>query len=178
MSPKDREWYLLNAADIRSGGDAPAGSTAGCQLMGLDVWVRLRDCPDFDDVWGQSERPCVQETSGECHRCMALLVRGHSSVGHHCRVKHHWFMACFFISRGHNFCTWVMLFPPPPPPVASPPSPLPPPPSFKRCILTEINIFNQLWFNAQVFYFDWCFVELFLTCGYSRYINPVGFSII
>lgn len=96
MSPKDREWYLLNAADIRSGGDAPAGSTAGCQLMGLDVWVRLQDCPDFDDVWGQSERPCVQETSGECHCCMALLVRGHSSVRHQCRVKHPWYMARSF----------------------------------------------------------------------------------
>lgn len=70
------EWNLLNAADIRSGGDAPAGSTAGCQLMGLDVWVRLQDCPDFDNAWGQSERPCVQETSGVCHCRMALVLRG------------------------------------------------------------------------------------------------------
>lgn len=81
------EWNLLNAADIRSGGDAPAGSTAGCQLMGLDVWVRLQDCPDFDNAWGQSERVMCAGDKWRVSLPHGFGVTGHSSVRHHCWVK-------------------------------------------------------------------------------------------
>lgn len=113
-SAQKTEWYLLNAADFRSAGDAPAGSAAGCQLMGLDVLVRLQDCPDFDNVWGQPERPCVQGTSGVCDCRMAVWCCGALECeaplqGQMFAGKHPWFMMRLYIATGHNFSTWVFF---------------------------------------------------------------------
>lgn len=35
-----------------------------------------QDCPDFDNVWGQSEQSCVQETSTVRYCWMSLVPHG------------------------------------------------------------------------------------------------------